>query len=315
MPIENRKYKDTVFRMLFNNKMHLLELYNAINGTNYKNPDDLEITTLAGETFLKMKNDLSFIIDFELNLYEHQSTICPNVPLRNLYYLASTLKERIPQEKTYSRQRIQIPTPRFYVFYNGTTNLEDTVTYRLSEMFSRPVGDPSIELVVTVLNVNHGHNKELMELCKALKGYSIFVSKVRQYNQEAREAYDASHVTPLKLLADKTEIDRSLIRSAVNKAIDECIEENILHDFFTEYRKEVIEVSIHEYSYERHLQLEKDESYNSGFDSGHDDGIRDTNELYSWLYNNGRDDDVKAAAFDPDFLSKLFAEYEAWKQS
>ena len=67
--------------------------------------------------------------------------------------------------------------------YNGTTNLEDTVTYRLSEMFSRPVGDPSVELVVTVLNVNHGHNKELMELCKALKGYSIFVSKVRQYNQ------------------------------------------------------------------------------------------------------------------------------------
>lgn len=101
MPIENRKYKDTVFRMLFNNKMHLLELYNAINGTNYKNPEDLE----------------------------------------------------------------------------------DTVTYRLSEMFSRPVGNPSVELVVTVLNANHGHNKELMELCKALKGYSIFVSKVRQYDQ------------------------------------------------------------------------------------------------------------------------------------
>ncbi len=133
MQIENQKYKDTVFRMLFNNKLNLLELYNAINGTNYTNPDDLTITTLNGETFLKVKNDLSFIINLELNIFEHQSTPCPNIPLRNLYYLAATLKEKFPTEKIYSPAMVKIPVPKFIVFYNGTSPMNDKVIYRLSD--------------------------------------------------------------------------------------------------------------------------------------------------------------------------------------
>ena len=311
MPIENKNYKDTVFRMLFNNKQYLLDLYNAINGTNYNNPNDLVITTLSGETFLKMKNDLSFIINFELNLYEHQSTPCPNIPLRDLYYLASTLKEIIPHEKTFGNKIIHIPTPRFYMFYNGTSDMEDTVTYRLSEMFSRPVGNPSVELVVTALNVNEGHNKEIMEACKALKGYSIFVSKVRKYNKEEIEKYNSTHTTPLALLADKTKITKGLVRTAVNKAIDECISEDVLSDFFKENRKEVVEMSVHEYSYEKHLQFEKDDS----FSTGHVKGVQDTNELYVWLKENGRQSDIFLAIDNTDYLSQLFAEYDEWKKA
>ncbi len=331
MAIDNKNYKDTVFRMIFNNKQYLLDLYNAINGTNYNNPEDLTITTLSGETFLKMKNDLSFIINFELNLYEHQSTTCPNIPLRDLYYLSATLKEMIPHEKTFIEQRITIPTPRFYMFYNGITNMEDTVTYRLSEMFSRPVGDPSIELVVTALNVNEGHNKEIMEACNALKGYSIFVSKVRKYNKEAIKEYDLTHKMPLKLLADKRKITKSLVKSAINRAIDECIEEDVLRDFFIENRKEVVEMGAHEYSYEKHLQFEKEDSYNDGFSKGFNDGFNDgfsdgfsdgvdagvqnTTELFLWLRNNGRQGDIMIALDDPDFLTTLFTEYNDSKKA
>ena len=186
MPIENQKYKDTVFRMLFNNKIHLLELYNAMNNTHYTNPDDLTITTLSGETFLKMKNDLSFLIEFELNIFEHQSTPCPNIPLRDLYYLAANLKDLIPNEKLYGPTIVNIPAPRFFVFYNGITSMEDKVTYRLSDMFAKKVESPSVELTVTALNINNGHSKELMEACKALKGYSIFVDKVRKYKSKQR---------------------------------------------------------------------------------------------------------------------------------
>ena len=318
MQIENQKYKDTVFRMLFNNKLNLLELYNAINGTNYTNPDDLTITTLSGETFLKVKNDLSFIINLELNIFEHQSTPCPNIPLRDLYYLAATLKEKFPTEKIYSPAMIKIPVPKFIVFYNGTSPMNDKVTYRLSDMFIKKDDNPSVELVVTVLNVNNGHNTGLMEACKTLKGYSIFVSKVRKYKQLVEDEYDLSHSTPLKLLADKRDVMNNLIKKAVTLAIDECVQENILKSFFEESREEIITVGVLEYSYERHMQMVQDESYNNGFNNGvntgHNNGVKDTTELFSWLKANGRASDVLTAIDVPDYLSQLFTEYEAWKK-
>ncbi len=301
MSIENKNYKDTVFRMLFNNKVRLLELYNAINGTSYHNPDDLTITTLNGETFLKMKNDLSFIINFELNLFEHQSTPCPNIPLRDLYYLAANLKELYPTEKIYSPTKLKIPTPKFIMFYNGTSLMEDVETYRLSDMFARQVESPAVELIVTALNVNSGHNKELMEACETLKGYSLFVAKVRQYKQEAEKDYDSSHATPLKLLVDSKEVMTGIVSSSVNKAIDECIQEGILKDFFSEYRKEIIEVGVLEYSYERHMQILQDESF--------DAGVQNTTALFSWLKSVGRKEDIFKAIDDPEYLSKLFIEY------
>ncbi len=333
MQIETKNYKDTVFKLLFNNKLYLLELYNAINGTFYTNPDDLVITTLEGETFLKMKNDLSFIIDFELNLYEHQATKCPNIPLRDLYYVAATYRQMIPQERTYASKSVEIPAPRFFMFYNGTSDLEDSVTYRLSELFQKPVKEPSIELVVTCLNVNEGHSKNLMEACKTLKGYSIFVAKVRKYREEGILQYNSSHPTALNLLADSSDIMKEIVATAVNKAIDECIEEDVLRDFFIEYREEVTKVAILEYSAERHLQYEKEDSYNSGYDtgystgygtgydsgygtgheSGHSSGIKDTTDLFSWLKNNNRESDILKALDDPDFLANLFDEYSKVK--
>ena len=323
MTIENQKYKDTVFRMLFNNKAHLLELYNAINGTNYTNPDDLTITTLKGETFLKMKNDLSFIINDDLSIYEHQSTPCPNIPLRDLYYLAATLKEQFPTEKLYGSTTIHIPCPKFLMFYNGTTAMEDKVTYRLTDMFIKKDTLPSVELTVTALNINDGHNKELLEACKALKGYSIFVSKVRKYKQVVENEYNSTHTTPLNLLVDKSEVMKSLIKSAITKAIDECIQKNILKDFFTEYRKEIIEVGVLEYSYEQHIQVIKDESYDNGYNNGYNsgekngekNGIKNTTDLFSWLKSNGREADVLLAVDNSNYLSQLFTEYEEWKKN
>ena len=187
--------------------------------------------------------------------------------------------------------------------------MDDAVTYRLSEMFQNPVGDPSVELVVTSLNVNEGHNKDLMEACQALNGYSIFVSKVRKYTKEAVENYNANHSTPLALLADKNTIIKALVESAVTIAIDECINENILSDFFRENRKEVSEMSVHEYSYEKHLQYEKDESYHDGYDTGHYNGVQNTTALFSWLRANGRQSDIFLALDNPDYLKELFDEY------
>lgn len=119
MAKEQNNYKDTVFRMVFKDKENLLSLYNAVNGTDYTNPEELEITTLENAIYMNMKNDISCVMDFFLNLYEHQSTINPNIPLRELFYVSKILQGLIVNKDLYSSRRIYIPIPRFYMFYNG----------------------------------------------------------------------------------------------------------------------------------------------------------------------------------------------------
>ena len=225
--------------------------------------------------------------------------------------------------------------PPVYSTRSRVSDMEDTVTYRLSELFQRPVEDPSIELVVTCLNVNEGHNKELMEACQTLNGYSKFVSKVRKYREKSITKYDETHSTPVKLLADNSEVMKGILAAAINTAIDECIKEDILKSFFIEYREEVTEVAIIEYSAERHIQYEKEESYNSGYDSGYNSGynsgydsgygtglnsgittgVNNTTDLFSWLKECHREDDILRAIDDHELLDKLFKEYSKAKKT
>ncbi len=181
-PWVNRKYKDTVFRLLFNSdRKALLELYNALNNSNYDNPDDLIVNTLDNAIFMGMHNDLSFIIDTHLNIYEHQSTDCPNIPLRCLLYVGKLYSQLIDEEKIYGSAVIKIPEPHFVVFYNGTDPLPEKMTYKLSDMYEDCSDDSALELTVNVLNINSGMNESLMKSCKILHDYSLYVSLVRQY--------------------------------------------------------------------------------------------------------------------------------------
>ncbi len=266
--LENKAHKDTVFRMLYREKKELLELYNALNGTNYTNEDELFVTTLEGETLLNMKNDVSYIFNDELNLYEHQSTPCPNIPLRDLSYVASIYREQVDISKTYKTIPMTIPTPRFIVFYNGIIPMEDEKVYKLSDMFEKKTDHPELELIVRVLNINEGHNEELLKTCKTLRGYSIFVSKVRKYIVETRIKHGKDD-EEFFCLSDASR--KTIIAEAVNKAIDWCIYNDVLKEFFQEYIEEASRVSILEYSAERHLQAIKDE----GYDIGHEDGLNE----------------------------------------
>lgn len=134
----NRNYKDTVFRMLFSDKKNLLSLYNAVNSRDYTNPDDLEIVTLENAIYMGMKNDLAFIIDTNLYLYEHQSTYNPNMPLRDLFYISSEYQKMLDQKSLYSSSLQKIPTPNFIEFYNGSDPVCDVFEHRLSSAFEHP---------------------------------------------------------------------------------------------------------------------------------------------------------------------------------
>lgn len=117
-----RDYKDTIFRKLFSRKEELLSLYNAVRGSEYTNIEELEIVTLDNAVYMNVRNDVAFLIDYSLNLYEHQSTYNPNMPLRNLFYVSKEFSKLVDGDTLYRSSLVRIPAPRFIVFYNGTEN-------------------------------------------------------------------------------------------------------------------------------------------------------------------------------------------------
>ena len=94
----NRQYKSDVFSMLLEDPKNALEVFNGVNGTNYDDPSKVEIYLLDKGVSLSIYNDASFILDMNLSLYEHQSTYNPNIPLRNLFYLANLLQKIVVKE-------------------------------------------------------------------------------------------------------------------------------------------------------------------------------------------------------------------------
>ena len=177
-PKPRMKYKDTIFRMLFNNKENLLSLYNAVNGTAYMDADSLEITTLENAVYTNYKNDVSFVFDFELMLYEHQSTVNPNMPLRDLSYVTTILQGITREENLYGSELVKIPAPGFVIFYNGIDLQPVKQILRLSDAFLKK---QELELLVTVYNINWGCNRELMKACCLLEKYAQYVDQVRKF--------------------------------------------------------------------------------------------------------------------------------------
>lgn len=264
--------------MIYSEKSELLELYNAIHGTHYDNPEQLEINTLKNAIYMSMHNDVSFIIDSQLQLYEHQSTVNPNLPLRSLMYIADLYSVLTKDENLYGEKQIYLPTPEFITFYNGTDSLPDSAVIKLSDAYTVDNGEPSLELKMTVLNINPGSNQELKKKCKTLDDYAVYTNLVRRYAKDM----------PL--------------REAVERAISECIENDILAKFLTKNKAEAIKVSIYEYDEEKHMRQEREYS--------REKGREDVNKLIIKLSELGRTDDIIKAASDSEYQKKLFEEFD-----
>lgn len=283
-----RNYKDTFFRMLFKDKENLLSLYNALNRTDYTNVDSLEITTLENAVYMNYKNDVSFVFEHELLLYEHQSTINPNMPLRDLFYVTDILQKKTYDKDLYSSKLIQVPAPRFVVFYNGTTYQPERQTLKLSDAYEKKLENPELELTVTMYNINYGCNEKIMDACRTLKEYVMYVERVRVY------------------------VKQMPLAEAVERAIDYCIELGILAGFLRENRAEVMAVSIYEYDEELHMKSEREIWYNTGVEEGRAAGLAQgehrLNTLNSILIDLGRLDDLKRATGDKEYQEQLMIE-------
>lgn len=248
----HKNYKDTVFRLLFGkDRNELLNLYNAVNDTNYTNADDLTINTLEEAIYVSMRNDVSFVFQEDLNLYEHQSTLNPNLPLRDLFYVADLLQEMTAEMNIYGSKRLGIPTPHFIVFYNGEAPTGPVREYRLSEMFEKKEDEPQLELIVKIININDDRDNKVLMSCKTLREYARFVAMTREYR--------------MTMSVDK----------AVEKAVNDCIAQGILYEFLTKHKAQVIKMSIYEYDEEKQREFDREEGREEGRKEGREEGRKE----------------------------------------
>lgn len=271
-----RNHKSRLLIALFSKKEELLSLYNGVRKSNYTNAEDLVVTTIDDVLYLGMKNDISFLFDYRLNLYEHQSSWNPNMPLRGLFYMSSLYRQYVVDHglNMYSTTRIRLPAPQYIVFYNGTKDEPDCQKLRLSDSFYDIGEEPVIECVATILNINLGKNQELMERCQTLYQYSYFIAEIRKGREEGMD-----------------------LSEAVEQAVETCIESNILADFLRRYRAEMTDWILTEYDEELHNRTLREE------------GIKCVNELVRRLLQDGRTSDLERAVRDKKFQRQLFKEY------
>jgi len=249
-----RKYKDILFRFIFNNKKDLLKLYNAINHTDYTNPDELIVTTMEDVIYIGMKNDLSFLIANDLNLYEHQSTLNYNMPLRGLLYLAKMYESYMETHNLnrYQRNRIRLPFPRFIVFYNGEEEVEDELYMRLSDSFEGRGEEPAVECIARLININYGRNKALMAKCKRLHDYSYFVECTRKYLARGYSKEEG-----------------------IELAVEECIDKDILADILMKQRSEVVDMFLTTFDKKMYKQAIETEAREDGWNAGMEAGRKE----------------------------------------
>jgi len=251
----NREYKDVLFRFILTDKKVLLKLYNALNETDYDDESQLDINTLEDVIYLGYKNDLSFIIGNTMNLYEAQSTINPNMPLRGLRYMTLLYNAYIEltDDREYGSKLIKLPYPQCVVFYHGVVSENEIKILHLSDAYQEVKHAkyaPCLEFTATVININYGMNTELLAKCRELEEYSIFISKIR------------------------LNIKRKMkLKEAINLAINECINQDILRDILIKNRAEILDMMMTTFDEEKYIKVQRKEAHEEGVSEGIEIGI------------------------------------------
>ncbi len=242
----NRIMKDKLFNVVMQSPEAKLQVYNALNGTNYTDASALIVTTLENVVYLGMKNDCSFMISNTLSWYEHQSTKNPNMPFRHLLYVTKQLEKIVGKNRIYGSTPICLPNPDFVVFYNGDIKMESTEVIKLSNLYEETSKNHGVklELIVTVININKGFNEEFKSQCEILKEYSMFVDILKNYKKECD------------------------IQTATIKTIDHCIKENILKELLEKERDVVMSCILTEYDEEEVRKIWEEESRAAGHAAG-----------------------------------------------
>lgn len=249
--LSNREVKSSAFTAFFSTPENAARLYSALDGIDEVRPEDIEFRTLQGVLFLARKNDMAFTVKNRvLVISEHQSTLNANMPLRDAIYYGRTMEKLIPPKSLYKERRIGIPTPEFYVFYNGHRNFPAEQILKLSDAYLEKPMDPMLELKVKVININLPVKHPILEHCRPLYEYSWFIDRIRTY------------------------VNGGLNRdAAIIQAVNDCKKACIMADFMNEHGSEAVNMIFTQFNMEDALEVHGEEMYEEGLEAGRSQGI------------------------------------------
>ena len=243
--ISNREVKDSAFTTYFGEPANASQLYAALTNEEVT-PEDITYVTLEGVLFVARKNDMAFTVKNRvLVISEHQSTVNENMPLRDLLYLGRTLEKILDKNTLYRRKLVGIPTPEFFVFYNGDDPHPAEKILRLSDAYLEKMEHPMLELEVKVININLPSGHKLLEKCRPMYEYSWFIQQIKDY-----------------LWAGLTR------DAAISLAVKDCEEEGILVDFMKDHGSEVANMLYTQWKYDEAISVEREEAYEDGRKAG-----------------------------------------------
>lgn len=244
-----RKYKDSLFRHIFNDKKRLASLYLALSGEAIR-PRDIRINTLRGVFFNDVKNDISFRVgDKTVVLIEQQSSWNPNMPLRMLWYIARIYRNIVDRDMAYRSALVALPEPEFYVLYNGTQEQPPYQKQNLADAFGGK--KLKLDLEVDCYNINLAKGRQILEKCEELRAYSVFVAKVRELTA-----------------AGET------LTTAIRAAIRYCEDNDCLASYFKENESEVYDMVSFKWDDKRAQEIAQEEGEARGEARGIDLGIK-----------------------------------------
>lgn len=252
---ENRKYKNSVFVDLFyedeSAEENDIALYNALHDEPLPEGTKVEKIRVENVLYMNFQNDISFGVDGKVMVFgEHQSSINENMPLRSLMYVGRAYKKIVPVRERYKKKMRKLPQPEFYTFYNGKETWGKEKILRLSDAYLLQTDDPMLELTVKVININHKENHEILKKCSVLKEYSEFVEIVRKHKEIGEQEY-------------------------FRKAIEDCIKRGILKEYLERKGSEVLNMLIAEYDYDLDIEVQREEAYEDGIETGTIRGMKE----------------------------------------
>lgn len=244
-----RTYKDSLFRSIFKDKKRLSRLYKALSG-NEISPKDITINTLKGVFMNDVKNDISFLVGNRLViLLEHQSTWNPNMPLRFLWYLSKLYRLYVNKDMIYHAELLKIPTPEFYVLYNGTMDIPSIQELRLSDAFEIPGN--AMELTAKCYNINYKKDREVLDACYELKAYSTFIAIVRDCQKKGLSLFQS-----------------------IKEAIAYCETHDLMGEYFRIHESEVYDMVSFKWDEKRAREIAAEEAKKAGREEGRAEGTK-----------------------------------------
>lgn len=244
-----RTYKDSLFRSIFKDKKRLSRLYKALSG-NEISPKDITINTLKGVFMNDVKNDISFLVGNRLViLLEHQSTWNPNIPLRFLWYLSKLYRLYVNKDMIYHAELLKIPTPEFYVLYNGTMDIPSIQELRLSDAFEIPGN--AMELTAKCYNINYKKDREVLDACYELKAYSTFIAIVRDCQKKGLSLFQS-----------------------IKEAIAYCETHDLMGEYFRIHESEVYDMVSFKWDEKRAREIAAEEAKKAGREEGRAEGTK-----------------------------------------